>query len=301
MKKFLSIVLTVAIAATALVGCGSKPSDNNSEGNTSNGTLKVATSPDFAPMEFIDLTKKGQDKFVGFDIEMAKYIASELGMGIEFMPMSFDACQIAVSTGKADLGLAGFSWTEEREKNYNISDYYQAGENETEQVVIMLKENEGKYKNVEEFNGVKVGVQAASLQEELCKAQLTGSQPVTIGDINTGILQLKKGDFECMVVASGNADVIIASNPEIIKSEFEFKIDPKYTDNVILLKKGNDELTHKVNKILAQAKEQGLYEKWYNEALETAGVAVSYDDDGKIVEEENNDSQPEENSSKENK
>ena len=285
MKKLLSIVLTLAIVAIGLSACSTQ---DNGNGFEKTGTLKVATSPDFAPMEFIDPTKSGQDKYVGFDITLSRYIAEQLGMDLEIMPMSFDASQVAVSTGKVDMAISGFSWTEKRAQNYNISDYYQAGENETEQTVITLKSNQGKYDTLESFDGTKVGAQAESLQAALCEDQLIGSQLVTIGDINTGILQLKKGDFDCMVVADGNADVIIKSNPDIVKSKFKFEIDPKYTDNVILLKKGNDELLAKVNGVLAQAKEAGLYEKWYNEALNTVGVGVSFDDNGNIIEEDAN-------------
>ncbi len=269
MKKLISLMIAAVTVVGLFAGCGSK-----------SGTLKVAVSPDFSPMEFVDPSKSGQDRFVGFDISLAKYIASEMGMELEIMPMSFEACQTAVYTGTADMSLSGFSWTEERAKNYNMSDTYHAGDNEENQVLITLAGNEGKFTNPEDLNGVKIGAQTASLQESLCKSQLPGCEIVTIGDLGTALLQLKKGDFDCMAVADGNGDAIIANNPDIIKSGFKFEIDPQYTDNLILLKKGNDELTAKVNEILAKAKAAGLYETWYTEAEQLAGIGVeeSYSD-----------------------
>ena len=275
MKKFITLALALCLALTLFAGCS----------NSGNGkaVLKVAISPDFAPMEFVDPTKTGQDKFVGFDVSLAKFIAQELDMTLEIMPMDFDACQAAVASGKVDMSISGFSWTEKREANYNLSDYYYAGENETEQVLICLKENAGKYTTAEALKGMKIGAQGASLQEQLVQDQLPESTLVVYTDINTGLLQLKKGDFDMMAVAKGNADALINNNPEVAMSGFEFEVDPKMTNNLILLQKGNDELTKKVNECLAKALAAGYYETWYEEALNTAGVDVSYDVDGNPI------------------
>lgn len=291
MKKIFALCLALLMTLGLFAGCGTQPAtptdpattDPNTDSQPAKTVLKVATSPDFAPMEFVDLTKSGQDQYVGFDIMLAKYIAENMGMTLEIVPMSFDACQTAVSLGNVDMSISGFSWTEERAENYNISDWYQAGENETEQVLITLASNGDKYKDAPSVEGMKVGAQTASLQESLCKEQLPDAELVIYSDITTGIMQLKKGDFDVMAVADGNADALIANNPEIAKTGFQFTVDEKYTDNVILIQKGNDELLETVNGILAQAKAAGLYDVWYAEALETAGVDVSFDDDGNMI------------------
>ena len=273
MKKLIAMTLVLTLALSLLVACG----------GSDKPVLKVSISPDFAPMEFVDPTKTGQDQFVGFDVSLAKYIANELGMELEIMPMDFDACQAAVASGKVDMSISGFSWLPEREENYNLSDYYYAGENETEQVLIVLAENAGKYTDAASLSGLKIGAQGASLQESLVKEQLPDCELVVYTDINTGLLQLKKGDFDAMAVAIGNANALIANNSDVAMSGFQFFVDEKMTNNLILLKKGNDELTAKVNEILAKAEAAGLYETWYEEALNTAGVDVSYDVDGNPI------------------
>jgi polar amino acid transport system substrate-binding protein len=273
MKKLIALTLVLTLALSLLVACG----------GSDKPVLKVSISPDFAPMEFVDPTKTGQDQFVGFDVSLAKYIANELGMELEIMPMDFDACQAAVASGKVDMSISGFSWLPEREENYNLSDYYYAGENETEQVLIVLAENAGKYTDAASLSGLKIGAQGASLQESLVKEQLPDCELVVYTDINTGLLQLKKGDFDAMAVAIGNANALIANNSDVAMSGFQFFVDEKMTNNLILLKKGNDELTAKVNEILAKAEAAGLYETWYEEALNTAGVDVSYDVDGNPI------------------
>ena len=294
MKKILALTLSILMLVCTLSGCGSSNSGNSEtyyeiSGNFTDvsidtiteGKLTVAISPDFAPMEFVDPTKTGQDMYVGFDVILANYIADELGLELVLMPMSFDACQTAVYAGTVDMSISGFSWTADRAENANLSTYYYAGDNEDEQVLITLKQNEGKFDSADKLNGIKVGAQNASLQQSLVEAQLPDSQLVLFTDIGTAVLQLKSGDFDCIAVAGGNAEAIIAANPDIALAGFNFYVDPKETGNVVLLQKGADQLTDIVNQILAQS--EGYWGKWYEIAQAISGIDQSYDDDGNVV------------------
>lgn len=278
MKKIICSILVLAMIF-AFAGCAGQQKE----------TLKVAVSPDFAPMEFVDSGKKGQDSYVGFDIFLAKYIAEGMGKELEIVPMSFDACQVAVEVGSVDMSISGFSWTAKRAENYNMSDYYYAGDNETEQTIVTTKANEGKFTSAADFSGKKIAAQTASLQLDLCKEQLPADcEIVEVGDLTTAFLQLQNGDFDGIAVAAGQAKVFISNNEETTAlSGFDFEVDPKSVGNVVLMPKGADELTAKVNEILAKAYNEGLYEKWYADALELSGVEtaqeVSYDDDGNVA------------------
>ena len=294
MKKIFALALSILMLMSALTGCGAGNTDDSESyytisGNFTDvsvetiteGKLTVAISPDFAPMEFVDPTKTGQDMYVGFDVILAHYIADELGLELVLMPMSFDACQTAVYTGTVDMSISGFSWTPDRAENANLSNYYYAGDNEDEQVLITLKGNEGLFYTAEKLAGVKVGAQNASLQQSMVEAQLPDSELVLFIDIGTAVLQLKAGDFDCIAVAGGNADAIIASNPDIIKSGFNFYVDPKETGNVVLLQKGADQLTDIVNQILAQS--ESYWGAWYEAAQAISGIDQSYDDNGNAI------------------
>ena len=104
------------------------------------GELYVTLSPDFAPMEFVDSSKDGQEQYVGFDVTLAKYIADYIGVELLVIePMSFDARQTAVYTGSVPMSISGYFRTEERGENYETSDYYYAGDKETEQVILTKK------------------------------------------------------------------------------------------------------------------------------------------------------------------
>ena len=285
MKKMISMLLAL-VMALSLVACGAQPTTNDNDDTASggdsaaaepanalekikaDGVLTVALSPDFSPMEFVDSSKTGQDQYVGFDVTLAKYIAENLGVELVIEPMSFDASQTAVYTGAVPMSISGYSWTEERAANYELSDYYYAGDNETRQALLIRKDDADKYSSPEALAGQDVGVQNASLQMQLVTEQLSGANPVAIGDITVGVMELKSGNIEALAVAYGNAEMIVDANPELTICTWEFDVKAEYSANVIMMGKGETELLDAVNALLAQAKENNLYDGWYKDAVE---------------------------------
>lgn len=279
MKKLIAMLLCAVMILGLFAGCGSTEASDGSVKTVTKGKLTIAVSPDFAPMEFVDPTQEGQDMYVGFDITLAKYIAEYMGLELEIMPMSFEACQTAVYAGTVDASISGFSETPERAENYNLSDEYVAGDNESNHVLITLAANGDKYADAANLDGIKIGAQSASLQQSLVQEQLPNAELVLFSDLGTAVLQLKSGDFDCIAVADGNGDAIITANPDIAKSGFVF--DTEDEGNVILIQKGNDALTQVINEALAACADQ--WSAWYTEAKSIAGIDVSYDDEGNAI------------------
>ena len=286
MKKLFAMLLAL-VMTMGLMACGAQPTatkdtDGDAAGEDAavtepanalekikaDGVLTVALSPDFSPMEFVDSSKTGQEQYVGFDITLAKYIAENLGVELVIEPMGFDASQTAVYTGSVPMSISGYSWTEERAQNYELSDYYYAGENETRQALLIKKENADKYASPEDLAGQDVGAQNASLQMQLVTEQLADANPVAIGDITVGVMELKSGNIEALAVAYGNAEMIIDANPDLVICTWEFDVKAEYSANVIMMQKGETELLDAVNAILAQAKDSNLYDGWYKDAVE---------------------------------
>jgi len=286
MKKLFAMLLAL-VMTMGLMACGAQPTAaNDTDGDAAgkdggvaepanalekikaDGVLTVALSPDFSPMEFVDSSKTGQEQYVGFDITLAKYIAENLGVELVIEPMGFDASQTAVYTGSVPMSISGYSWTEERAQNYELSDYYYAGENETRQALLIKKENADKYASPEDLAGQDVGAQNASLQMQLVTEQLAGANPVAIGDITVGVMELKSGNIEALAVAYGNAEMIVDANPDLVICTWEFDVKAEYAANVIMMQKGETELLDAVNAILAQAKDSSLYDGWYKDAVE---------------------------------
>ena len=236
------------------------------------GELHITLSPDFAPMEFIDSSKDGQEQYVGLDVFLAKYIADYIGVKLVIEPMSFDACQTAVYTASVPMSVSGYVWTEERAESYEISDYYYDGDNKIEPVILIRTADAEKYTSSEDFNGVDVGAQNASLQMQLVTSQLPDANPVAVGDVGTGVLELQNGSIEALAVAKGNAEIIMDANPDLVLCPWEFTITEETEAFVILITKGETALLNVVNEALAKAYSEGMYGAWHDEAVALAKV-----------------------------
>ena len=236
------------------------------------GELHITLSPDFAPMEFIDSSKDGQEQYVGLDVFLAKYIADYIGVKLVIEPMSFDACQTAVYTASVPMSVSGYVWTEERAESYEISDYYYDGDNKIEPVILIRTADAEKYTSSEDFNGVDIGAQNASLQMQLVTSQLPDANPVAVGDVGTGVLELQNGSIEALAVAKGNAEIIMDANPDLVLCPWEFTITEETEAFVILITKGETALLNVVNEALAKAYSEGLYGAWHDEAVALAKV-----------------------------
>ena len=124
-KKILSVILCASMVF-CLAGCGkdSKEKSNALERVKEAGVLKVAVSPDFAPYEFEDPSKSGQDTYVGADVQMIKYIAEKIGVKMEISAMDFDTCLAGVTQGKVDCSINAYYPSEERKKSVDFTDAY---------------------------------------------------------------------------------------------------------------------------------------------------------------------------------
>ena len=305
MKKLISLMLITMMALGLLAGCAPAKTETSdtttpdtsatTPGSTtpapdtttpaaaedqgllgdilSKGVLTISLSPDFAPMEFVDTSKKDQDQYVGFDVTLAKYIAEQLGVTLQIEAMEFSACQAAVQMGRVDMSISGYSKTPDRELAFDFSDFYYAGDNEANQCIMVLKDNLDKYSTAESFKGAKVGAQLASLQYNLLTEQLPDAEAVEISDLNTAVLELINGKIDALCVAKGNGEAFMANYDNLALSPWEFTVEDE--GNVVLLPKGETALQTKINEILKQAYDQGLYGPWYDDAKALSGLDTS--------------------------
>ena len=103
---------------------------------------------------------------------------------------------------------------------------------------------------------------------QLVTDQLAESNAIPIGDITVGVMELKSGNIEALAVAKGNAEMIIDANPELVICDWQFEVKEEYEAYVIIVTKGETELLAAINEALAKAEAEGLYAKWYDEAVE---------------------------------
>lgn len=273
MKKIIALTLIAVICAAIFAGCGGGDDNKMLSQIMKEKKLVVALSPDFAPMEFVDTSKTGQEQYVGFDVSLAKYIAQELGVELVIEAMDFTSCQAAVQLGSVNMSISGYSATDERKENFAISDYYYAGDNESHQCIMVLKDRQAELSTAEAFAGKNVAAQNASLQMNLLTSQLPDANPVAIVDLGTAVLELISGKVDALCVAKGNGEAFIANYPELALSDWEFTVEDE--GNVILIPKGETALLEKVNEILQKAYDAGYYGPWYDEAKELSGSATA--------------------------
>ena len=109
---------------------GKNPYTSPADVNRNNGTLVMATNATFEPYEYYE-----GDKVVGIDADMAQAVADKLGMELKIEDMEFDSIITAVQSGKADIGVAGMTVTEDRLKSIDFTNPYTTAA----QVIIVKK------------------------------------------------------------------------------------------------------------------------------------------------------------------
>lgn len=96
----------------------------------SNGTIVMATNAAFKPYEYYE-----NGEITGFDVDMMNAVCDKLGMTLKIEDMEFDAIIGAVQSGKADVGVAGMTVTEDRLKSIDFTNSYT-----TSRQVIIVKD-----------------------------------------------------------------------------------------------------------------------------------------------------------------
>lgn len=265
MKKLFCAALAAAMLMATMSGCGS--SQNRLEKIKESGKLVLATSPDFAPLEFEDLSS-GEAQYVGSDIELAKYIAEKLGVELEISAMDFSAVQAAIPSGQADIAISGFAKTEERAQNMELSTPFNITE-DGGQTVLVAKGQGANYTAAEDFSGLQIGAQNGSLQYNLVSSQLPEDvEIVPVGSLNDGVLMLETGKIDALASDLSNAELLLESHDGIETTDFMFEYSSE--GNVAAVKKGETELIEAVNEIIEEVNELGLYDQWKDEATELA-------------------------------
>lgn len=228
------------------------------------GKIVMATSPDFAPSEFIDPNKTGQEAIVGMDIELGKYIAEKLGVELFIESMDFTAVQAAVTQGRVDMAISGFAYTEERAEAMELSTFFNKDDT-TGQGLLILKEKAAEFSKPEDFAGKKVAAQNASLQYKLLTGQLPDAVPELITVVSDGVMLLINGKVDAVAVAEENGLGFINNYDVLTMSEFFF--DYSSDGNVLAVPKGETDLVNAINEIIDEVNELGLYAQWKEEAI----------------------------------
>lgn len=263
MKKIVAMLLALVLCMTL---CASALAESRLDKILAAGEIHMATSPDFAPLEFIDDSKTGQDMYVGCDIELAKYIAEGLGVKLVVDPMDFAAVQASVAMKTTDMAIAGFAYTQERAEMSEMSIYYNIDDEEDKgQTLLVPAGTEHEYATAESFAGKKIAVQNGSLQQQLANQQLPADVKIElVADLGTAVLMLIEGKIDAIGVDGSNGEIFATQYPEVAVADFKYTYEGE--GNVLMVPQGETELIAAINAILEEVNEKGLYQQWKEEA-----------------------------------
>ncbi|MBO4702045.1 MAG: basic amino acid ABC transporter substrate-binding protein [Lachnospiraceae bacterium] len=229
MKKFLCLAAGLLMIAS-LAACTSKKDE-----------LVMATNAEFPPYEFHE-----GDKIVGIDVEICQAIADELGKELVIEDMAFDSVITSVYTGKADLGAAGLTITEDRLKNINFSDPYA-----TAAQVIIIKDD-SDITSPDDLVGKTIGVQLGTTGDIYAE----DIEDATLERYNKGfeaVQALLQGKIDAVIIDNEPAKVYVSQNDglKIVDEAFT------YEEYAIAIAKDNDKLLNDVNAAIKKLKDSG--------------------------------------------
>ena len=283
-KRLLSAVMASAMVLS-LAACGGaktettaaettaeKKEETTTAGTTAaetaeaaGGTLIVGFDQDFPPMGFVG----DNGEYTGFDLDLAKEVASRLGLEYKAQPVAWDSKDMELESGNIDCIWNGFTITG-REDDYTWTTPYMANKQ------VFFVANDSDIKSQADLAGKVVEVQADSSAEAALKENQdlanTFGQLLTTPDYNTAFMDLEQGAVDAVAM-----DVIVAGY-QIKQRNADFKIlDDSLSEEEygVGFKKGNTELRDKVQGALEEMAADGtlakISDEWFGEDVTTIG------------------------------
>ena len=238
------------------------------------GVLRVATEPYFAPQEFIDPAREGQETFAGADMELARLIAEKMGVTLEIVPMEFTEVLSAVSEDRCDLAISALAYTPGRALNNTLSKGYFFTESEENITMVIREADAEKITSVEDLENLTLTAQRGSLQEAVTVDMVPRYREFRrVLQTQEVYEMVRAGRADAGAVDMENAESYIRNNPgcglTLVKG-IRFSLEEQYAGDRIAAKKGEAELMYFVNGVIDEVLEKDLYRIWYEEARKRA-------------------------------
>ena len=158
-RSFLTQTCWITGGTFLAVACRPK-AENSTISEASLPVLRMATSADYPPYEFIDPNTDAND-IIGFDVDVATHITQQLGYQLEVVNINFDALFPALQTAQADFAMAGIHPSEERQEILDFSDIYYAAN------YVIMSDVKLDIREFEDLADRRIGVTMGSIEEEI--------------------------------------------------------------------------------------------------------------------------------------
>jgi polar amino acid transport system substrate-binding protein len=242
-------LITIAAAALCAGATGPALAQKALDDVMARKLIKVAIPTDFPPYGFV-----GPDlQPLGLDIDMARLIATKLGVKVELVPVTSANRIPYLQTKKADLVISTLGKNAEREKVIDFTAAYSP----FFQAVFAAKSL--AIKGPADLAGKSVGVTRGAIEDmELTKVAPASADVKRFEDNNATVAAFVSGQVQVLATGASVAGNMMVRNPAL-GTEYKFVL--KDSPNFIGVAKGEDKLRLKVNEIIAAAKASGEIEK----------------------------------------
>lgn len=274
LKKWTTIVLT-ALLLLCCAACGSKEdSKDRLEQIKEKGYIELCTEPYFAPFEYVDPTKNGDEQYQGMDIEVAKYIADKIGVELKITALDYTAVLSGVADGKYDFAISAIAYSPARAEAMRLSDVYYATNDGYG--FIVHSQDADKYNSLESLKDAVVITQSGSVQEALYNQYINGNckEFKLVANMTDGYLAVAEGKADVCICSIASADLYAQANGGMVTTDFRFDVDPNMNGTCIAMPmEGSESLAEVINQCVAELNQSGKPEAWYKQ-YEAAAAAL---------------------------
>jgi len=227
------------------------------------GKIVLGTAADYPPYEFI-AEVDGELQVVGFDIDIAREIADDLGVELEIRDMDFDGLLAALVAGNIDFIVAGMVPTEERKESVDFSIPYYAAE----QRFLVRAEDVDELNSIEALENKRIGAQMSTVQETIAEEMIENpAERRYLSRINDLVMDLKSDRIDGIVLVGPVASAYASADPALELSDISFGQE----DGVaIAVAKGNEDLVTSINDTLQRLMDNDMIDQFIAEATELA-------------------------------
>lgn len=214
----------------------------------SKDTIVVGVNTPYPPYEFIT----EDNELAGFDIEIAKEIASRLGKNIEFKDIVFDELDDELQKGNIDLIISGLSKTDEKEKYMDFTDSYY---NESYCLLIQTE----YYDDVESFDDMyrwTVGIKNDDVLSSYIDSEVPFGRASIYGNSYDQIFSLRNGNLDAILMERNLAELYTTMYDDIRISKINIET-AKDKQTYIAVNNGQTELINELNNIISELKTSG--------------------------------------------
>ena len=204
------------------------------------GVLMVGMEIGYPPMEYFDTDGATP---IGFDVDVANAVADYLGLELELVDTAWDGIFAGVDTEKYDCIISCVSITDERKEQFNLTTPYVSNH------TVLIVPNESEIDSMEALNGHSTAVQAETTSDDYMKehgAEL-GVELFQYDKVINCFDDLKTGRTDSVFTDSVVAAYYLGDDAANYKTVWE---NAELEPIGICLKKGNDELTAKIEEAL---------------------------------------------------